>query len=848
MSNRHHTSKINKLKINRILSYLRFIILFFILVMASCSPTKYLKEGEHFLKKYEIGADEKNIMDYYPDDYVKQKPNKKVFGLYPYASIYNLVDPEKMEKREEKRKPKEDKMNMQRLAKGKETKEKFHVDRWLHKIGEAPVVYNSVQTHKTSQQITSLLKNKGYFNAHTKDSTLFHKKMASVKYTIKANKPYTIRNYNDTIEDQKIAGLLKSYFKNSQLKKGANVDVSYFDTEREKIAEVLLENGYYRFSKEYIFFEVDTFVGTLQADVKITIKNPIKLSDEGERLPDQHKQYYFKGINIFPDYEPAAIIKKQNTEEITYDTVPGKNNVTFLIAKKNKYTKAVLTRGLTISEDTLYRASKAKGSFSYYSSLANFRLINFDLFEPHAINPGDSGRNYLNTNIKLTPLTPQSFTIELEGNTTSGKYGMASNLLYQHLNVFGGAEILDLKFKVELNNQDPGVQVDNSYFSETEFGVTASMRFPNMVAPFSTRSFYLKYFPKTAFSIGYNFRYNANYRRNILSGSFGYDWRTSTTFSHQLNVMEFSSVRLKNMSLSYLSDLKESGQFEEKYDHMILGSSYTFTYNTQKIKKSRDFHFLKAKIELAGNLLNLTNKTLHSEKLGFGDYQAEVLHTLNQDRPELEIQNEINSLNSTQPSFYNITDIPYSQYFKSEIDFRYYQILNTKNEIVYRINPGIIIPYGNSFFSPQEKRFFLGGASSMRAWPARSLGPGSYKQADTLKLYQYGDVKLEMNIEYRFKLFWMIEAGLFADAGNIWSIAKNETDDSKKIHLDRFYKEIALGVGFGLRFDFSFFVFRFDFGFRQYDPAITDASGWLGLDGFTKKENRTFNFGIGYPF
>jgi hypothetical protein len=834
---------------------LNAIMVVMLLQMASsCSPTKYLKEGEHFLKGYKIETEEKekNVLEYSLDDYVKQKSNKSVFGAFPYVRIYNLVNPEKMEKREEKRKPKEDKMNRERLAKGKETRERFHWDRWFHKIGEAPVIYSEVQTHKSSQQITSLLKNKGYFNAITTDESKPKGKMMSVVYHVKAGKPYTIRNYNDSIEDPDIARILKNYFKNSQLKKGSNVDVSYFDTERSNINDLLLENGYYRFAKEYIFFEVDTFLGNNQADVKITIKNPAKVTVEGLKVPDKHRQYFFRNVSIFPDYVPASIIKKDEEELINYDTIPGKGNITFYVAKKNKYTKASLTRGLTIENDSLYRASKAKSSFSYYGSLANFRLINFDFYEPEGTSPSDSSKNYLDSRIRLTPLTPQSFTIELEGNTTSGKYGMASNLLYQHLNVFGGAEILDLKFKVELNNQDPGGSNKKNYFSETELGATASIRFPNMVAPFNTRNFYLKNFPKTAFSLGYNYRYNANYQRTIISGSFGYDWKSSNIFSHQLNILEYSSVKLKNMDRPYLVDLINSGQFEEKYDHMIVASSYTFTYNTQKIKKSKDFHFLKAKIELAGNLINLVNTMAKPDKLGFGDYKQEVLHTYHKNElTEAQIQSEIDSLNNNSPSFYTIAGLPYSQYFKAEVDFRYYQILNTKNELVYRINPGVIVPFGNSFYSPQEKRYFLGGSSSMRAWPSRSLGPGSYK--DTLDLYQYGDLKLEMNIEYRFKLFWMIEAALFADAGNIWTISNKKSEETaeayeaKKFHLNKFYKEIALGAGLGLRFDFDFFIFRFDFGFRQYDPSISGGSKWLGMDCF-KKNNWTFNFGIGYPF
>jgi len=825
------------------------LLLFFSLIISSCSPTKYIKDDEYFFKGYTIEADDKKVLDYYPSDYIKQKPNKKMLTIYPYVSIYNIVDPAKQEIREEKWRPKEEEKNRKRLEKGKETKEKFRWTRWLRKIGEAPVIYNVVQTHKSSQQITTLLKNKGYFNAKTSDSTIYSKdkKTASAVYKIKAGKPYTINNYNDSIEDPEVAKLVQDYLKNSQIKKGENVDVSYFDAERGKITELLLENGYYRFSKEYIFFEVDTFIGNNQSDVLITIKSPVSTDENGEKSIGKHDKYMFKDLAIFPDYQPAAIIENKGNQVVTYDTVPGKNNIKFIIAKKSKYTKAVLTRGLTITSDSIYRASKAKSSFTYYGSLSNFRLINFDLYEPSYLNAvNDSGYKYLNTNIKLTPLIPQSFTVELEGNTTNGKLGMATNFLYQHLNIFGGAEILDLKFKVELNNQESKLTNSNSYFSETEYGVNASIRFPNLLMPFSSKSFYLKYFPKTAFSLGYNFRYNSSYRRAIFSATYGYDWRSSNSITHQFNPLEFSSVVISNMDIDYLNDLMATGQFIEKYDHMILGGSYTYTYNSQNIKKTKDFHFLKTKVELAGNLLYLLHNSIDAKKLGYGEYQRNVLNTLYGDSLSVDqIEEQIDTLNSSQPGFYTFSNIPYAQYLKLEIDFRYYQIFDTKNQLVYRINPGIILPLGNSFYSPQERRFFLGGASSMRAWPARQLGPGSFK--DSLSTYQYGDLKLEMNLEYRFKLFWMVEGALFADAGNIWSLAKNDTITARKFDISRFPKEIALGGGFGLRLDFSFFVFRFDFGFKFYDPSISDKSRWIGMDAF-KKDQWTFNFGIGYPF
>lgn len=824
--------------------YLIIFVAFVSLLFSSCSASKYLKDDEYLLKSYEIKTDDKKVTDFSLDSYVKQKPNKRILRIPIYANIYNMVNPEKEAKREKKREKKEEKMNRRRLAKGKEPRRKFAFTRWIRSIGEEPVVYNQLLSKKSAVQISKLLKNKGYFHAKTTSSVKYRGKTAHVTYTIKAGKPFLIRNYTDTIEDPAVSKLLKPYWKTeSTVKTGERVDVSYFEKERDAINEKMLNNGYYRFAKSYIFFQIDTFVGNNQADVKISIKSPTAVDDIGIVTKLTHKKYYLNNITIYPDHEAKSIMQKDDNNVITYDTVPYKKGITFYVAKKNKFTKAVLTRGLTLEKDSIYRANNAKSSFTYYGSLSNFRLINFEFKEPKIqTNLNDSIKHYLYPHIRLSPSISQSFTVELEGNITSGRYGAASNFMYRNTNIFGGAEILDVKFKVELNNQEEGSAIKSSYFSDTEYGVNTSIRFPNLVMPFSSRRFYLKYFPKTAFSLGYNFRNNSKYRRSMYSASYGYDWRSSDKITHLLNVIEYSSVKLTNLNLSYLEQLNKTGQFNEKYDHLILGTSYTLSYNSQQVNKLKDFHYIMFKIEFAGNLINLINRTAKSTKLGYGDYLKEIVNITNEN-PE-EGKETIKELNQ-EGGFYTLFKLPYAQYFKSEIDFRYYQIFNKKNELVYRINPGIILPYGNSTYSPQEKRFFLGGASSMRAWQARQLGPGSYH--DTTGIYQYGDLKLEMNIEYRFNLFWMFDGAVFFDAGNIWSLSKNNFYEEKKLNVEKFYKEIALGTGIGLRMDLDFFVVRFDFGFKLYNPALPESKRWLGLNALKWRE-MTFNFGIGYPF
>ncbi len=821
--------------------FLFFIFLFFIFLL-SCSPTKYVPKGEHLLQSYETQTDDKTVSGFEFYSYIKQKPNKKIFGVPLYAGIYNTINPEKEAKREKKRKVKENKMNRKRLNKGKEPREKIALSRTVLRIGEKPVLYDEIQTSKTSKQLQLFLKNKGYLLAKVNDTVVINGKKAKVTYKINAGKPYKIRNYKDSINDDDVSLLLSSYLKKSKIKNGKNLESNLLTEERGKITNLLHNQGFYEFSKEYIYFSIDTFIGNNQADILLTVKNPQEQLPDGEMEETSHSRFIFDNLSIYPDYEPSNILS-QRKKVINYDTTARKNKISFLVANKNKYTEAVLTRGLRIETDSLYRDSKVQSSFKYYSSLSNFKLINLSFTESKRYNDtANYALKYLDTHIKLTPSKQQSFTVELEGNLTNGKYGMASNLLYQHLNVFGGAQILNVKLKAELNNQEAMPEEADNYFSETEYGATASLYFPNLLSPFNTRELYLKVFPKTNVSMGYNFRENSNYKKNVFTTTFGYSWKT-TNMTHQFNLVEFNSIHLTNISSDYLSELFQTNQFQEKYDHVILGSSYSFTYSNQDIKKLSNFFFLKTKIELSGNLLNLINNSTDAEKLSAGEYFRGIYETIYE--TDQEINHAIDSLNNIRPGFFTLANIPFAQFSKFEIDFRYYQILGKNKELIYRINPGIIIPFGNSYYSPQEKQYFLGGASSMRAWQARTLGPGSY--SDTEELYQYGDVKLEMNLEYRFHLFWMVEGALFVDAGNIWSLDKYGNTAEKDFSFNDFYKDMAVGVGFGLRMDMDFFVIRFDLGFKMHDPSVVDGNKWNGFNAFTY-DNMAFNFGIGYPF
>ncbi len=299
------------IKFKLLLKTIRYILFFFsALLIYSCSPTKYIPEGEYFLKEYKIETDDKDVLEYAVDNYVKQKPNKKVLGVYIYARVYNVVDPVKEAKREDEWRPKEEAMNRKRLAKGKEPKEKFHWTRWLRKIGEEPVIYSNLQSRNSTNQIETLLDNKGYFLANATDSVKFQGKKASVSYHIKAGKPYTLKNFDDTITDNNIREIVHNYLNEKPVELGVNIAADNFSKLRNSITNLLLDNGYYKFSKEYIFFEVDTLGGNNQGNVTMTIKDPIALDPGGNTIELSHEQFKLDKVFIYPDYEPEDIIKK----------------------------------------------------------------------------------------------------------------------------------------------------------------------------------------------------------------------------------------------------------------------------------------------------------------------------------------------------------------------------------------------------------------------------------------------------------------------------------------------------------------------------------------------------------
>jgi outer membrane protein assembly factor BamA len=418
--------------------------------------------------------------------------------------------------------------------------------------------------------------------------------------------------------------------------------------------------------------------------------------------------------------------------------------------------------------------------------------------------------------MKLTKHFLQSYKFELQGTNSSGNIGIGGDFLYRHRSIFGGAEITDFRINGGIEAITDTIASGNSY--TTEFGAKITVSIPKFILPiFKAEKFSKKYNPKTIISGGYNYQDRIDYRRSLMNMSYGYLWDGNKFLSHSVKLLDLNAIDLPYATDEF-KDYIDSTNLRSSYEKNIVSAiSYSLVYNNQDIRKIRDFYFIKITSELSGNILNTVSSLTNASKDENGSY--------------------------------TIFGIPFSQYAKLDVDFRFYDIIDKSNTIAYRLFGGVGVPYGNADALPFEKMYFSGGANGMRAWNVRDLGPGSYSGGSGTRFpNQTGDIKLEANLEYRFKLFWVLEGALFVDAGNVWNIYSDQFEGGL-FRFNEFYNEFALGSGLGTRFDFSFFLFRLDLGVKLRDPAKPAGGRWVSsFSDLSWNDDFTINIGIGYPF
>lgn len=832
-----------------------FIVLAFFIV--SCNPAKRLETGQHLLTKNSIifrplvdKSQKNNIINnkiteatgsefaklVLPPElavgqlnaYIKQKPNTKILGLIPlHLLVYNLVDPEKMREKRVVKDRRIDEKNSKIAAKNiireKEGKKPLSYiskeprafsDEWVREVGEAPVVFDSTLMEGSVIQLTKYLHTKGYFDAKVSDSTRIDGNYAEVSYILRTGKPYTINKVTYELDDTTLAPIVYKDSVNSLINYGANYDEDVFKAERDRITQVLKNHGYYAFSKEYIHYEYDTNASTKKVSLIIGIK---KFAYLDPKQPDSvieslHHQYYIRNVVLQMDYNPAEPLYKG-----TDTTLFNGYKIIYPHGAATYHPHAILNK-VYIKPGEMFEAVNAENTYNGLLQLKAFRYVNIKWVVLQ-----DS--NKLDCYIQLMPNVKQSLALEGVGNNTGGDLGIQGDLLYQDNNLLKGAEVLQVKFKYALEAQTLLTSQSNSNegisksvtLNTIDVGPDVSLSVPRPLNLYSLIPINPALAnPQTAFRVIGDYQSQPDYQRYIITGSYGYDWNCWKHDHMNVTLFEVNYVNAVN-SEEFLNDIRNTNNFfllNSFTTHVITDTRVTWLTNNQALTKLKNFNYLKVSGEVSGLMF------LHA---------ADAL--------------------LSQPD--NFLGHPYSHYVKGDFDYRHTFVISKDDKVVIRVLGGLGIPVLNDYGTelPFDKSYWAGGSDDIRAWTARTLGPGA--STPSLSFAQVGDAKFELNQEYRLNIIKFFGLGFFFDEGNIWLLNKNPSVPYGNIEgpdAGRYFflREIAVGTGIGLRFDFTYFIFRLDFGLPLLDPSKPESI--KQIHNTAQFDKIVVNIGIGFPF
>lgn len=764
--------------------------LVFMAVLSSCSSTKHVPQGKLLLDKVKI-----NIADPRPDveksqlaNYLRQNANHRVLGgVKLQLAFYNLS--------------------------GKDSTKWFN--RWIQRVGTPPVIYDAALTEASAEQLKTALSNRGYMNNvvtyHVQTDSI--KRKARVDYDITLGEPYYIRSIAYEIPDDDMRDIILGDSADFVVHQGDLLNFNNLDQWRQDITENLRNHGYYAFNKEYITFIADTAADSHAVDLTLNSREPYR----NERMPyyTEHEPFYVRNVTYVTRFDPVAMRDGYWGE----DTVVLASGVKVYEDSTHYLRPQVIDECNYIEPGSLYNADALNRTYRALGRLNVIKQINIDVRPVGEVD----GVLMLDAYVLLQSDRAQTISVSLEGTNSEGDLGFGVGLDYQHRNIFRGAEVLSGKFKLTYESLSGNLSglINNNYSEySTEWGIT----FPKFMAPFLKRSFKHKIQASTAFTLNFDYQARPEYTRVIAGGGWRYQWsERSRRLSHTLTLLDLSVISVPKFNEEFFDRITNPLLRYSYQDHLIMRMGYNF-YRTNKAEMNvqqmglfqRDVFTIRANAETAGNLLYGLSHLTRQQADSTGSYKA--------------------------------LGIRYSQYVKADADYSITHYFDRRQSLAFHVGAGVAIPYGNSDVLPFEKRFYSGGANSVRGWGVRTLGPGSYNSNNSLSnfIYQCGDIRFDVNLEYRAKLFWVVELGLFIDAGNIWTIKDYEDQPGGVFKFNKFYEQIACSYGAGIRLDFKYFLVRVDMGMKAHNPA-SGQEHWPLLHPKFKRDSE-FHFSVGYPF
>lgn len=682
------------------------------------------------------------------------------------------------------------------------------INRFIQKLGDKPVIFDEEAAERSREDMQSALHNMGYMQADVRLRKETRKKKLRLKYLVHPGPAYRISHWDYDIQDDSVRRYMAGYA--SQLMhEGMRFDVNTLDQERQQMTNHLQDRGFYRFNKEYVTCTADTVRGTHLVDLTFHIA-PYDATSH-----TTHARYRIGEVNVVTDFDMTHAMRQDFAR---FDSLHYKGLNIFY--RERPFLKPeVLSQNIAITPDSFYSDSRLQHTRSSLGRLHAIKYTDIRFQEDAA----DSTR--LDCHVLLSRNKVNSFSAELEGTNSAGDLGAAASLSYQNRNLFNGSEL----FTFKVRGAYEAVTGLQGYSNENyvEYGVEASINFPRFLFPFISAEVRQRTQATSEIGIQFNSQERPEFGRRAASVTWGYRWTYKRKWQHRVDVLDLNYVYMPWISSTFREeylDNPENSNSILRYNYenlLIMKAGYGFTYHSdgrESRTASNNSYSIRFNIESSGNLLYAFSHMLNA--------------TRNEDHQ------------------YTVANIAYAQYIKTDIDFTKSFRIDHRNSIVFHVGMGVAYPYGNSRILPFEKRYFSGGANSVRGWSVRRLGPGSFAGNDRNIdfINQSGDIKLDLNLEYRTKLFWKLNGAFFVDAGNIWTIRDYEEQPGGAFRFDNFYKQIAVSYGLGLRFDFDYFILRFDAGMKAVNPAYRNSKEHYPLIHPDFGRDFAFHFAVGYPF
>lgn len=762
-----------------------FFLIFLTVLFCGCSSTKYVPEGEYLLDEVKVRSTDKNVKVGDLANYLRQQPNAKWFSLFKVPLyVYGWS--------------------------GRDTTK--WINRVLRRVGDAPVIYDEEESLIGEREMLKALRNRGYMEGRIERQETVRKKKAKIEYSVVPGSPYIVDRIYRVIPDSAIRVLVeKEDSLASLLHPGMLLDISLLDRERNRIVTLLRNKGYYEFNKDYISYAIDTLAETHTARVALFL-DPVRQTTDS--LRKSHIPYRISSIRIHPDFDLFS--EREETPLQENDTLRyGKVSIVTEHAEKPYLRPKVLLSSLNLHPDSLYSEQGVTDTYSRLARLGILRYTNMR-FEAHP----ETG--LLDCDLYLSKGKNRSVSFSVEGTNSAGDLGAAASITTEHRNLFRGSETFSLKLR---GAYEAISGLSNAITDRyTEYGIEAGLHFPRFLFPFISSQYRRKTRATTELVVGYSNQKRPEFARNIFEGRWSYKWsRRNLHSQHRVDLVEVSYIKMPWISDEYRNNYLQNSILKYNYDdQLIMKTGYGIVFSSAGIgdfgamnKTSENSYTIRMNIESAGNLLYGFSKMLGATTNAEGRYSS--------------------------------FGLPYEQYVKGDFDISGKIRIDYRNSLAMHLALGVAYPYGNSNMLPFSKRYFAGGANGVRGWSVRRLGPGRYSGGNSIDfMNRSGDIKLDMSVELRTKLFWKLNGAFFVDAGNIWTIREYDSQPRGAFSFDSFYKELAVSYGLGLRFDFDYFILRFDGAMRAVDPTWGEERYPLWHPDFSR--DFTFHFAIGYPF